>query len=363
MLDIKKMLDSCPPPQPIEMPVLIYGAGNTGKIVCGYMKKQGLDVHGFVDISACEGQYIEDMPVYKPGKWPAGFMPKNYCVIVAIHNRDVCIHDIMEVLKGWGFHRVVSMIDFTNLFSHDQPSRFWMAPRSYYHEHGDEIFAMLKLIDDAESLMHVEQILTFRISGDYGVLALPAADEQYLPSDLPRWKEPLRLVDCGAYQGEFITELRKKNYRIEDVVTFEPDLENYKKIPGLHSECQEMFNFPCGVFSANEMLRFNSGQGEASHLSETGNSFVLCVTLDNAIPNFRPSLIKMDIEGAECAALKGAQNLISTYKPDLAISLYHRPEDIWEIPLLIDRMGLGYKFHVRSHAYNSFESVLYAVQL
>ena len=46
----------------------------------------------------------------------------------------------------------------------------------------------------------------------------------------------------------------------------------------------------------------------------------------------------MDIEGAEYEALLGARGTISKYRPGLAISLYHRPADLWQIPLLINEM-------------------------
>jgi hypothetical protein len=109
------------------------------------------------------------------------------------------------------------------------------------------------------------------------------------------------------------------------------------------------------------MLRFNSSRGESSCLSESGESFVLCVRLDDAVPDFSPTLIKMDVEGAELAAIAGARQMIRKYRPDMAISLYHTAEHLWEIPLCIHEMGLDYKLYIRCHAHNSFDSVLYAL--
>ena len=72
----------------------------------------------------------------------------------------------------------------------------------------------------------------------------------------------------------------------------------------------------------------------------------------------------MDIEGAEIEALKGAQNIIQKYKPGLAISVYHAPEHVWEIPILIREMLPNtYQYYLRSHAYNDFETVLYAIPI
>jgi hypothetical protein len=69
----------------------------------------------------------------------------------------------------------------------------------------------------------------------------------------------------------------------------------------------------------------------------------------------------MDIEGAEALALIGAKKIIKKCRPILAISYYHKPDDIWEIPLLLEKQCENYKFYLRQHLYNSFESVLYAI--
>lgn len=74
----------------------------------------------------------------------------------------------------------------------------------------------------------------------------------------------------------------------------------------------------------------------------------------------RVDLIKMDIEGAEQDALVGAAQTIRDFKPRLAISTYHRPDDFWKIPLQIRDMGLGYKFAFGHHSPRNWESVIYA---
>jgi hypothetical protein len=69
----------------------------------------------------------------------------------------------------------------------------------------------------------------------------------------------------------------------------------------------------------------------------------------------------MDIEGAELEALKGASETIIKHKPNLAISLYHKPQDLWEIPNFIKSLRNDYKFYLRSHGHLTFDSVLYCI--
>jgi hypothetical protein len=86
------------------------------------------------------------------------------------------------------------------------------------------------------------------------------------------------------------------------------------------------------------------------------------VALDDVLAGWRPTLIKMDIEGSELAALYGARHLIAESRPSLAISVYHKPDHLWRIPLLLaswPELG-GYRYYLRSHGFNGFDAVLYA---
>lgn len=109
-------------------------------------------------------------------------------------------------------------------------------------------------------------------------------------------------------------------------------------------------------------LAFNTGNGTASGISAAGRTVIQCVSLDEATSTFRPTLIKLDIEGAEYDALQGARELICTHNPGLAVALYHRPDDLWSLPLLIHEFApQDYQFFLRSHARNDFELILYAI--
>lgn len=70
--------------------------------------------------------------------------------------------------------------------------------------------------------------------------------------------------------------------------------------------------------------------------------------------------IKMDIEGAELAALKGSEAVLREFKPKLAICVYHDFRDFWMIPRFIDSLGLGYKFYLRHFTIHAEETVLFA---
>ena len=74
----------------------------------------------------------------------------------------------------------------------------------------------------------------------------------------------------------------------------------------------------------------------------------------------RVDVIKMDIEGAEREALRGCSATIQQWSPVLMICLYHRWDDLWEIPRLIRSLG-NYEFYLGQHTESAVETVLYAI--
>jgi hypothetical protein len=69
----------------------------------------------------------------------------------------------------------------------------------------------------------------------------------------------------------------------------------------------------------------------------------------------------MDIEGAELDALQGAHELLRRNCTTWAVCLYHKPADLWQIPLFIASQSADYSFFVRKYGGESWETVCYAV--
>ncbi|DAB11911.1 MAG: FkbM family methyltransferase [Acinetobacter sp.] len=77
--------------------------------------------------------------------------------------------------------------------------------------------------------------------------------------------------------------------------------------------------------------------------------------------NVLPDFIKMDIEGAELAALKGGIKTITKCRPQLAISIYHSSEDFINIPLYLKDNLKNYAFRLGHYSPKLSETVLYAI--
>lgn len=92
--------------------------------------------------------------------------------------------------------------------------------------------------------------------------------------------------------------------------------------------------------SCSNIVSGDSAEQTTTYLSKSIDDYVA----ENNI--YKVDFIKMDIEGSELAALKGAENVIKTYHPKLAISIYHKLEDLDEIPKFIKKIAPDYKFYL-----------------
>ncbi|QJT81331.1 FkbM family methyltransferase [Kosakonia sp. MUSA4] len=191
----------------------------------------------------------------------------------------------------------------------------------------------------------------------------------YLAEDLVRLQDNEVYVDCGAYDGDsvlaFLKAAEKQGVKKPaKILAFEPEEKNFELLKNANIGDIQLTAINKGVWSENTTLRFDSGMDTSSRLSEgEGNTSIDVISIDNALEGSNhATFIKMDIEGAELEALKGAQQTIRASLPVLTISLYHKPEDLITIPQYIRELSDDYRFYLRGHhPALAFELVLYAL--
>lgn len=178
-------------------------------------------------------------------------------------------------------------------------------------------------------------------------------------------------IDAGTFDGTTIIDFYKWiGNGVGTVYGMEPVEEMYKVATQRLME-NKIINakiFECAAWNCNEELGMNLDvkvDGEiwgGNRISQDGAMIIKGKTIDNLLEENGSDVtfIKMDIEGSELKALEGAANSIRKYKPRLAISLYHKPEDVLEIPDYILNLNSEYKFYLRHYTGDSNETVLYA---
>lgn len=155
------------------------------------------------------------------------------------------------------------------------------------------------------------------------------------------------VIDGGAFDGN--TSLRFHLMGAK-VYSFELDAKNFIKC----KQVADKMGFVAenlGLGKEKEVIKYNNLEG-ASHIDEMGNEFGKIIDIDSyVIENDLPHVdfIKLDIEGAELDALKGARNTIAIFKPKMAICTYHKTEDIWELAQYIKSIRPDYEFAWRHY--------------
>jgi FkbM family methyltransferase len=203
-----------------------------------------------------------------------------------------------------------------------------------------------------------------KISLDYKYVRPFKKSEQYFDDEILDLKDDEVLIDCGAFTGDsvdcFINALQKKGISSYDgIYSFEPDKDNFQKLIENKRDKQICLNVGCADYTGE--VSFGGDGSTNSQIRDDGEQKIKIDTIDNVLSGKRASIIKMDIEGAELSALKGAEQTIKMYHPTLAICIYHKKEDLFEIPNYIKSLDSTYHFYARIYASSATEFVLYAI--
>ena len=260
--------------------------------------------------------------------------------------------EIIQQLKDFGYQgKVYSFLNLRKVLAGYSESN----SIRQFEEHIDHLKALLA---DNESKIIADAILDKRIQQNLDYSDICTGHEYFIP-DIISVRNDAVYVDGGAYNGDSVKnfiDFQKNCFK--KIYAFEPDLKNFNNIDCKDlDERIEFYNY--GLWSKKDELSFMSSD-TGSTISEMGNKTIKVISLDTFLCEQKVTLIKMDIEGAETEALRGAENIIKKWQPDLAICIYHKPEDVWTIPLMLHSMVKDYKFYIRHHGSTIMDTVLYA---
>ena len=147
--------------------------------------------------------------------------------------------------------------------------------------------------------------------------------------------------------------------KIDTAYLFEPDPKNFGRLTQVVGD--NAICYPLALSDQAKTITFASGVGPSSAATDHGDIKIEASSLDTLFPTQQIDFVKLDIEGSEANALQGAKKLISRCRPVITMAMYHKPGDMWDLPLLVNQLADDYKFYIRQHDNNSFEAVFYAI--
>lgn len=222
----------------------------------------------------------------------------------------------------------------------------------------------LSLLADDKSRNILRDILRFKLSGELHYLRRceTPREADYLQLLAPGGQEVF--VDAGAYNGDTVEEfLGYTGGRFREIYALEPNRRNFRKLAE-RMECLNLPGIRClcvGAWDCADTLPFSPGSGRQSGMASTGAPTTVD-SIDRILGGRPATILKYDVEGAEMRALLGSRRTIAAFKPRLAVSAYHRAEDLFALPRLIHSLHPEYKIHLRHHpCVPAWDTNLYAV--
>ena len=235
----------------------------------------------------------------------------------------------------------------------------------FMSKHKEKLFDLFTRLVDDRSRAAMLSFIAQKYDGNY---EKTYSDKiQYYDSEiLPHPQKNMTFLDCGAYDGDtvfgFIDFLRHNNISsYKKCYALEPDPKNYEK---LCSNTKHYENIEClciGVSDKKDTLFFDEKSTVSSSISDCGSTKIDVDSIDNVLNGAEVSYIKMDIEGAEFSALLGARETILKHRPQIAVCVYHKEDDLVRIPEYLLSLHPDYKLYLRNYAPAGVETVLYAI--
>ena len=344
----------------------IFGSGIAGHTVKNYLTSLNKDVVGFIDNDPSKmGSYIDEIKVYSP---------------VILEKEKIPI----IVSSGW-FIEIAHQLE--NEFGLQCGKEFfpfyayeWFLSHTHigkeffdlYKASYDEISFLMEYLADEFSKNLLSQIIWYR--------SLFLNPERIKEEDLPVYyqcktyerksllyqsilalkekncythyalsRNYRTIIEAGAYIGDTAI-LFSELYPEAKIYSFEPSLKNFEALIENVSGRENIvpLNFGLWSLSGKAKISINPVNPRTNKIDMINNGDIKLISIDEFVEseNIKPDLIKLDIEGAEMEALKGATNTLSRYYPDLIIAIYHKGSDLWEIPLFILRNFPQYKLYI-----------------
>lgn len=230
----------------------------------------------------------------------------------------------------------------------------------YYDRWQNREDVILSLMMDEESKDIVRKRVKFYQTGELKyIMEMPINKNQYFDReyyyDIGNSES---FIDCGAWRGDTIEDFIKcVGNEYSKIYAFEPDRKNFEELVKYQNKKINVYNYATG--KADGQIYFSELGTTGSFVTDNGEISIEVKCLDNLISD-KVTWIKMDIEGSEYDTLQGLERIIKTYKPKLAVCIYHKCEDMFQLPIYIHKLVPEYSFKIRQHDENIFDTVLYA---
>ena len=351
-------------------PIVMYGMGNGADKILDALAAHGIEIadffasDGFVRGHSFHGKTVLSYTAVKE-KYGCG----NFTVLLSFASS---LPDVMETIERIASESELYVPDVPVVLSGDDVAKE-LFDLSYFQAHTSELDALDALLKDDRSRELLRDVLSYRLTGELPYLLDRVDTRESVYTTLLHPASYRNTADLGAYNGDTVRELLPYAPRLDRVFCMEPDPRNFRKLSeygAQETRCRVIpLNF--AAHDCRETLTFESSGNRNATLAkgnpackqrravEADSLTHLLSEIDDAP---RIDYIKFDVEGAERAAIDGCLPVIRRDRPELLVSLYHRREDLFALPLYLASVLDGYDFYLRRFRYiPAWDLNLYAI--
>lgn len=348
-----------------EKPIVIYGMGNGADKLIARLEEIGQTVSDFfASDDFVRGQLFHGKRVLRFAE-----IKEKYADFVILVSFGSSIPSVMDA--------IFSLAEQYEVYIPDMPlaaDAYFTA--DFYEKNYEKCLAVYDILADDLSKDVFANLIRYKLTGKPSYLRAAVAWED--TRTLLGFDHMRCAVDVGAYRGDTLKEMLAYAPALTTVFALEPDVKNFAKLATFAQTVEEKDIRPihAAAWSENGTLSFSaSGNrnaslgGEKDKIAGTASYkhkeiLVKTVKIDDILESARVDYIKYDTEGAELAALTGSQETIRSQAPALRISVYHRSEDIFALPLwLFSFMKTRYRYYLRrTPAIPAWECDLIAIE-
>lgn len=230
--------------------------------------------------------------------------------------------------------------------------------KAYTSVYRSPIYYFSKVANNNCNCYHFTTSDGFKVNG---------TENPYFLSEIFSLDRNMIYLDGGAYIGDTVQLLCKKiGGPCKRIYAFEPNDENYGKLLNFSKNLGDViYCINAGLDDHDGIATFLKADA-GSRVSDEGKVKIHVINIKRFLKELTgdyPTFMKLDIEGKEPEVITSMSEFIKEYHPDLAISVYHKLEDLWEIPLQIHRINPEYKLYLRHHSNYYTETVCYATKI
>ncbi|MDR2186284.1 MAG: FkbM family methyltransferase [Treponema sp.] len=344
----------------LSRPIVLYGLGFFGGVIVKNFKQQDITIECFCDSRKTGVDAETGLQIITPAELCEKYSDANIVISVANPNNEKSVYNTVKSLN----FSDEQIFPFKVAYQFIKKSRVELVslPFEEIQKLSDGFEWAYDFFKDENSRKVILDIINGYLFNT--TFSYDPPQDSYFPKELILNDSEI-FVDGGIYTGDTTEDFIKRvNGKYKKIIGFDIDEKNLCLARTNLQKYSNIEIIPKGLWSCSEKQNAELGITAGSNIKEGASDVVELTSLDELffgcpLQNL-PTFVKLDVEGSEREALIGASNIIRAVSPKLAVCVYHKPKDVFDLTQLIYESNPNYKFCLKHYSPYVWDTVLYA---